>query len=72
MAVRRCVICGRQVGNWVVNPGHSDKPVCLPCVNSMIFNLHTLDQEFKPLTKALEKGVEAFKVEFEKEERGRS
>lgn len=65
----KCAICGKSTGRMVASPSHKDKKVCLSCLNEMIFNTGTIDEELGPLRKALGKAFAAFKEEWEKQEK---
>ncbi len=64
--MERCIICNRNVDDWVSNPEHADKHICIECTNGIILNLNTVKKELEPIYLALEKAVDTIGRELEK------
>jgi hypothetical protein len=66
--LKKCVICGKSVEKWVVNPKHPSKPVCLDCLKGIALDEKNIETELAPFVAAVSKGIEALKDELDKKQ----
>ena len=66
--VDKCVICGKSVDvdRSAASAGHPGKRVCLDCLNGLVFNMSTVNEELEPFIKAFAKAVKTVKDEWDK------
>ena len=68
MAEKKCIVCGKNVRRAIAGHSHPEKYVCVDCLNELIFDVNTMEEELEPLSNALTKAIAAFKEEWEKEQ----
>jgi hypothetical protein len=68
-APSKCTICGKSVNRYITSYSYPNKRVCLNCLNELIFTTGAIEEELGPLRKALGKAFEAFKDEWESQEK---
>ena len=69
MAKNVCVVCGGSQYKLVVGVKHPERKVCLDCLNDIIFNINTVEEELEPLAKALENAFGDLQKELEKRQK---
>jgi hypothetical protein len=64
--LKTCIICGKSVDKFVVNPSYPEKSICLICLNGYLANPNTIQEEFIPLADALSKAASELKERLDK------
>ncbi len=66
---RKCVICGKDAEKYATDPDYPRKYICLQCLNRIVLNSRTIDVEMGPVRVAFEKAFNAFRDEWEKQQK---
>lgn len=56
----RCIICGKAAQMLVYNPRYPEKKLCVNCLNGIVFNVMTVEEELEPIARLMGDSLDEF------------